>query len=264
MLIKKPLTKNFLIVLGIIGAVALNNFILGGLLQNLFFRALSRPGPWFIKQAQLLDVAKSVFIDARGLAEENRQLEEENSLLKSELVGSEVIRKENQFLRRQLKVSSRINRKLLLARIFSVNRTPASSTLLIDKGEKDGMKNGLAIVTAGNILVGVVRQVLNNSSVIWLLDDPRLTIDVRIQGTDVLGRSRGLANGSFDIELLSYTEEVEIGTPVLTAGLGGVSEALLAGEISYIGEDSGNLFQKVTAKSFFEINAGAGVFVILE
>lgn len=259
----KPPFKNAILVIAvIISVLAFNNFVFENPVQNGFHRLFSRPGSWLVRRAMLVKIIKEGWINAGNLTEENRLLREENSLQKSELAGGDILERENQFLRRQLEVGFMPERKLLLAKIFSINRTLASSTLVIDRGAKDEVKEGAAVITAGNILVGLVKQVLNDSSVIWLVDDPRLVIDVMVQGANTLGRTRGLVNGSFSIDLLTHTEEIKIGATVLTAGLGGISEALLVGEIRSIGGGAGNLFRDVRAKSFFEITSGGSVFVI--
>lgn len=259
---RNSLNRNFLIIAVIVGTVALNNFIFDNPIQNGFHRFFSRPGSWLVRQAGLVKIIKEGWINAGNLTKENRLLKEENFLLESELAGRDTLERENQFLRRQLGVGSRLETELYLSRILGVNRTPASSTLVIDKGSKDGVEAGMAVITAGNVLVGLVKQVLEDSSVIWLVDDPRLAIDVMIQGANTLGRTRGLANGSFSVDLLSHTEEIKTGAPILTAGLGSINEALLVGEISSIGDGAGDLFRDVKAKSFFEVTSGASVFVI--
>lgn len=260
----RPSFKNTtLVIIIIIGAILLDNFIFKNPIQNGFHRLFPQPGSWLLKQASLFKIIKEGWINAGNLTEKNRLLAEENFLLKSKLAGVDILEKENQFLRRQLGAGPRFGHKLLLAKIFSVNRTPASSALIIDKGAKDGVKVGMAVITASNLLVGLINQVFNDSSMVWLVDDPRLALDIVVQGANTLGRTHGLANGSFSIDFLSHTEEIKTGAAILTAGFGGISEALLVGEISSTGDKSGDLFRDVRAKSFFEISAGASVFAII-
>lgn len=263
MIIKKKFPAAFIFaIFGPAIIVVLNNFILDGQIQNKFYRLFSVPGSWLIGQARLVNIVKDGWLNADGLVRENLRLKEENTILKSALVDADILEKENQLLRRQLNVDLRQKRRLLLANIVATNRTTVSSVFIINKGSKDGIKEGLSVITAGNVLAGIVKQVFDDYSIVWMVDDPRLAMDVAISNTGILGRSRGLANGSFYVDLLTNTEEIETNAPIVKADFNDSNGALLIGQIYSIDDKSNNLFKSVKAKSFFEIASARSVFIV--
>jgi rod shape-determining protein MreC len=112
--------------------------------------------------------------------------------------------------------------------------------------------------------VGVVNEVFDNSAFILLLDDPRSTVSVRFQGSNVLAEARGDLQNNLKINEVTYKEEIKEGDMIVTSGLDGLKESLLVGRVSEVKPGSGGLFRKVAAKPMFDLSLGSELFVVLK
>lgn len=253
-----------MVVFIVVGAVFLNNFVLGSFLQNLFYKVAVKPGVFLTDKLAGLPRLSKGFLDNKAVVEENKKLEKENEILLGRIAELENLGRENEFLRKELKVAPKLGSRLLVADIFSIQRNALSSTALINKGKADGVRKSMAVIASGNILAGVVDQVFDNSALLFLLDDPRSVISVRIQETNILAEARGKLDGNFGVDLITHEEEVKEGGIIVTSGLDGLKESLLVGRISQAGTGNGGLFKEVTGKPLFDLSLGSELFVILE
>lgn len=206
----------------------------------------------------------SGFLNTREIIKENVRLREGNNSLLGYIAEIENLKRENELLRNELKIAPKLKSRLLMVDIFNIQKSALSSTALINKGEADGVKKSMAVTAGGNILIGVIDEVFENSARALLLDDPRLVISVRVQGTDVVAETRGELRNSFKIDLVTHKEEVEEGVILITSGLDGLKESLLVGRVSKVKSGSGGLFREITGEPLFDLSLGSGVFVILE
>lgn len=261
---KNPLWKILLISFAIVGAVFFNNLVLDNLAQNLFYKIAAGPGPFLAKGLAGISRLGKGFLSGRAIVEENKKLQEENRFLLGRVAEIDGLKRENEFLRNELKIAPRFENRLLLAQIFSIQKNTVSSTALINKGKADGIGKSMAVITSGNILVGVVDQTFDNSALILLLDDPRPLISIRVQGSNVLAQTKGKLDGSFKVDLVTHEEEIKEGDLIVTSGLDGLKESLLVGRVSEVKSTSAGLFKEATGKPLFDLSLGSGVFVILQ
>jgi rod shape-determining protein MreC len=260
---RKNLRKILLIVFIVAGVVFFNNSVGDNFLQNLFYRLAAKPGVLLAKGLAELSRYSKGLLNAGGIVDENRKLREENQVLLGSVAETEGLRRENDFLRSELGVVSKLESRLLMADVFSIQRTPLSSTALINKGRKDGVGERMALVARGSAFAGVVDEAFENSARVMLLDDPRLTVSVRVQGTDIIAETRGESGGKFRVNLVTHREEIGENDTLVTSGLDGLKEALPVGRVSEAGSSGGGLFRKITGEPFFDLSVGSAVFVIL-
>ena len=154
--------------------------------------------------------------------------------------------------------------QLLIVEIFSVQRNGLYSTALINKGKADGIEKSMAVITSGNILVGAISEVFDNSALVLLVDDPRSIISIRFQGSNILAEARGDLQNGLKINEVTYQEEIKEGDMIVTSGLDGLKESLLVGRVSKVKPGSGGLFREVVAKPLFDLSLGSDLFVILK
>jgi len=263
-MLKNPVGKILLLVFVVTGTVFLNNYFLGKFLQNLFYRMAAEPGIFFTRELGKLSKYGRGFLNTRAVIGENEKLREENHVLLGQAAELEGLERENEFLRNELEVAAKLQSQLQLAEIFSIQRNAVSSTALINKGEKDGVKKSMAVITSGNILTGVVSEVFDNSALILLLDDPRSVVSVRFQNSDVLAETRGDLQNKFKIDQVTHQEEVGEGDTIITSGLDGLKKSLLVGRVSKVGTGNEGLFQDIEGRPMFDLSLGVEVFVILQ
>lgn len=259
----KSFYKKFLVVALVLVVVIAASGFSGGFIQNFVYKIIQKPGGYVTDR--LLHVSKfsSKFLESRAVIEENARLREENNSIRGLAAEAEALKRENKFLRNELGVAKRLNSPLLLAQIFNIQRSGPSSTALINMGAADGVEKFLPVITAGNILVGVIGQVFKESSLVLLLDDPRVKISGRVQGSSVLTEVRGELQDNLKLGLVSNEDEINEGDSIVTSGLDGLPEALLVARVTGVDSPSGALFKNVTARPFFDPSLGSSLFVIL-
>ena len=200
----------------------------------------------------------------KRLIDENARIKEENNVLRGKLAQLENLKRENQFLRNELGVARRLDAELMIAQIFNIQRGVLSSTALINRGAENGVKKTMPLIAAGNILIGVVDRVFDNSATVLLIDDPRVKISGRVQDSRILVDALGKLQNKLALNLVAVGDEVKEGDTVVTSGLDGLPEALLVARVTKVETPSGALFKTVTAQPLFDPSLGSSLFVILK
>lgn len=179
-------------------------------------------------------------------------LYEENKALKATLdqfaqlqADYETLKKENGRLREMLNLPSTLKQyKMIAAEVVARQHDTWYSVLTVNKGEKDGIKANMAVITSKG-LVGMVESVSYFTSNIRLVSDIERT---RYISAVSMGKAEsfGIVE-SYDAErkeLILRKIPLEggllVGDPVLTSGLGGFfPKGLLIGKVTEIlpGED---------------------------
>jgi rod shape-determining protein MreC len=179
--------KKYLLVLLTVAAVfATNHYLAGDYLQDVFYRAVIGPSVFLNDRLSFVRRINGGFLKADQITKESARLKEENNILRGELAQLENLKRENQFLRDELEVARRLDAELMVAQIFNIQRGVLSSTALINKGAEDGVRKSMPLIAAGNIMIGVVDQVFDNSALVLLIDDPRVKISGRVQDSRIL------------------------------------------------------------------------------
>lgn len=256
--------KILLIVFSVTGVIFLNNYVLDNFLLNVFYLAVSKPGIFLFEKMGEASKYADDFFNRGAIVRENSELEKENNVLLGRIAELEGLKRENNFLRNELKVASRLDSRLLLAEIFSIQKNGLYSTVLINKGKADGVEKAMAVITSGNILAGVIGETFDNSALVLLIDDPRSVISVRFQESNIIAEARGNLQNGLKINEVTYQEEIKEGDIIVTNGLDGLKESLLVGRVSEVKPGSGGLFRKIAAKPLFNLSLGSGLFIILK
>jgi len=171
---------------------------------------------------------------------EYRHLKNEVGVLKARLIGLEEVIRENSRLEDLLK----FKRKLIYSSVAAsvIGRDPSywNSSMIIDKGQNDGIKLGMPVVNALGV-VGKIVEVSPKKSKVILLTDSQFSVAALIQEP----RESGLVVGTLqDVCRMRYIREsakIRVGDKVITSKLSSsFPESLLIGEIIKITEDPGS------------------------
>jgi rod shape-determining protein MreC len=164
---------------------------------------------------------------------------------------------ENESLRSQLGVPVSKNKKIVMANVVGT-----SVNLLIDKGQKDGIKEGLPVVYK-DILVGKTTKVLENSSTVLILTDPSSKVTVTTSKT----KAKGLLIGQFGVGVLMdkvVSEDVLSSEDVVvTSGEDGIIKGLLVGKIAEVKKEDAGVFQSAKISLLLDYQKLNQVFVII-
>ena len=174
---------------------------------------------------------------------------------------NESLEKEIEELKGQLELNRTLTSyKSVNATILSRNKAYWFNNMMIDKGTKDGIKEGMAVITK-NGLLGKISKAYRNSAEIKLItsDDTNYKVSVSIKMND--GENIAILNG-YDQEKgllklvgVNKTAHVEVGNEVLTSGLGGVFPGgIYIGTVENIESDKYNLSNDVYIKTTQDFN----------
>ncbi|AEE91683.1 Cell shape-determining protein MreC [Tepidanaerobacter acetatoxydans Re1] len=140
------------------------------------------------------------------------------------------------------------------------------NVILIDKGEKQGLKKDMAVITNEG-LVGSIISTTANTSKVMLITDERSSVSAMLQRT----RDNGIIKGSIDtaprgylkMDFLSQDANLVKGDIVISSGLGGlVPKGIVIGEVVETEKESYELMQYAIVKPAVDFLKLERVFVI--
>lgn len=161
----------------------------------------------------------------RDLVAENKRLREEALLLQGQQLRFEALEQENNRLRGLLDSTFKVGDQVLIAEPLLINIVPYENLLVVNKGERHGIRPGQAIVD-GKGLVGQVLRVTSRTADIVMITDPTHATPVQINRTGL--RTIAMGNGRtdrLDLPYLPGNADIEPGDLLVTSGLDGVFPA---------------------------------------
>jgi rod shape-determining protein MreC len=154
---------------------------------------------------------KNFFSDLINLGSTNSKiddLQEENADLRSRLVQMQNALGQEKQLKQALDLAGRATWRTVSARVLAQGSTTSfTHTVMIDQGSRSGIKPNMTVVN-GYGLVGVVRTVYPNGSIVLLASDPSFKIGVKIARNQSIGILTGKGSNSGFLELLDNTEKI--------------------------------------------------------
>lgn len=159
--------------------------------------------------------------DYDQLHKENRELKAQALILQRKVQKLAALSADHIRLRELLNGSELIDESVMVAEVIGVDPDPFTHELLINKGFRDGVKAGQALLDAYGVM-GQVTSVDRFSSRVLLISDARHAIPVQVNRNGV--RSIAAGKGSFtELELanLPDTADVVVGDLLVSSGLGG-------------------------------------------
>lgn len=168
--------------------------------------------------------------------------------------------KENNELRQALGLEVHEEYDLILANINSKNSF--EDIITIDKGIKDGIVEGMIVLTGEKALIGRILNVYEDFSEVRLISDTNSIIDVRVLGREEIAIVTG--NGdNLIFDFVSKDSDIQIGDVFVTSGISSdFEEGLLVGEITAIKNIASEAEEKGEAKIFFQLRDLKSVFIV--
>ncbi len=167
------------------------------------------------------DVASETLASRETLSAENAEMKQR--LLELSQVTQRFIslREENARLRSLLGSQEQVNREVLIAEITGVLPSPLRHEVIVDKGAKQGIYVGQAVVDAQG-LFGQVVEVAESSSRVLQITDSTHAVPVQVNRNDL--RVVAAGTGRLDVLELEYvpvTADIVEGDLLVSSGLGG-------------------------------------------
>lgn len=173
---------------------------------------------------------------ARGLARRNAELEKRLESAGKESVLREEEKRELVRLRRLLDFRDALGERAVTARIIGSDPSAPFSTLVIDRGATDGLREGAPVAAPAGVVGRILSVGEDHATVAWLAD-PRSRLSAYVQRTRVMGVLAG--NGDLcELKYIPPGEDVQVGDRVLTAGRGSVfPKGILVGTVKEVRKD---------------------------
>jgi len=183
------------------------------------------------------------YVALRKVQEENEQLRREIEFLRGQAADLREMAAANQRLGELLKFQGKTPSQTVAARVIGRDATNWYQGVVLDKGEQDGIRAEMGVLTLSGA-VGRVVKTRASTSVVLLITDPNNAVTSLIQRT----RDEGIIEGTFDgkarMKYIPVLSTVRVGDPVVTSGLtGGFPRGVPVGTITSIQKDEGGLFQ---------------------
>ena len=189
------------------------------------------------------------------LIRENQNLLSQQKINSSILQRYESLEQENERLKQILNAASNLDNKVEITRIISVNVNPYRHTIVIDKGERDGVYEGQVLLGTDGVIGQILHTNFLTSEAILISDsDHALPVEINRNGL----RTIVLGNGSYtklDVPYIPNNADIEIGDLLVTSGLGGkFPSGYPVARVDFIERDLSEQFYKVSAKPIAHLN----------
>ena len=162
--------------------------------------------------------------DVRNFGQSKKQITELNKqidLLKAKQVLDEDMVSQLNQLRNVLDLAGSGGYQVVAARVINRGSTETfKETLTIDVGSRSGITKNMTVISESG-LVGVVKSVTSNSSIVLLMSDPTFKVGVRIAGTQSIGVVSGQGGSTYLLQLLDATGEIKEGDALVARGSAG-------------------------------------------
>lgn len=213
-----------------------------------------------------LEGNSSFFTDITNLKEENRKLKEQNSSLEQSLRELEVIKAENATMKEYMNLSEKYSDyNAIPAYIIDKDISNFSNVIVINVGEKDGIKKDMTVI-ADKGLVGHVISVDSTSSKVEVIIDPASSVSSTISTTKDAIVCKGTLDSNSTLKATYIPVEATLvqGDSVETSGMGGIyPKGIHIGTIQEIVETKNPTDRYATIKTAVDFSTIQAVLVIM-
>jgi len=198
------------------------------------------------------------------LKKETEETRLQNQELLKELVTLKEIREENKILREALDLGLEKEFKLQIAQVIS--KDISEDSLIIDKGSKEGIEEGLPVISQQKVLWGRISEVYPNFSRVMLASNKESSFDAKLVNEEERqGVVKGTGNLKIIFDLIPQEKEIEEGNLLITTSLGGIyPEGLLIGLVKTIKKSDIEPWQQAEIQPFFDLSEAEILFIIIE
>ena len=199
----------------------------------------------------------------RGVRAQNRKLQDEIEQLRLQQVRLAEDAGQARRLQRLLGFKEQFIAKTLPAQVIGSSGSDMSRVVYIDKGEGDGVRQDMAVITADGV-VGKILRVFPTSSQVLLINDPSSGVGAILEKSRLQGVIKGTANGEVVLEKMMSDERVEPGDQLLTSGGDQIfPKGLPIGTVKSVSPGR-DVFLKIRVKPAAQLNQLEEVLVITQ
>lgn len=204
------------------------------------------------------------FQDREALREKITVLQANNMLQNIRLQKMQALERENMRLRELLGSSFRLQERVQVAELLTIDLDPFSQQVVIDKGHNYGVYVGQAVLDAKGVM-GQVTETSPISSRVVLLTDPSHSIPVQINrnGLRAVVTGRGLGE-KLQMDFLPHNADIRVGDLLVTSGLGDrFPVGYPVGEVVAVDFPQGKAFADIKVEPAANLSTSREVMLVL-
>ena len=202
------------------------------------------------------------YVYLMNTAQENEMLIGRIVDLEGKLAALAESQRENERLRQMLDFSAHTRLSGIAARVVGADASGWIGGLVIDRGSRDGIKPGMAVVHAGGV-VGQVASVGSGSARVLLVYDHSSGVDAIIESSRARGVLEGVGDTLCELKFVTKDTVVKSGDSVVTSGMDQIyPKGLRVGTVTDVATTSGALFQTIEVKPAVDFSRLEEVLVL--
>ena len=202
------------------------------------------------------------YVALQGVAQENRRLRQDLEWLQAQNNQLREAASATQRLTSLLQFKGQALPAMVAAQVIGRDATNRYRSLILNKGESDGIHADMGVITPAGV-VGRVVKTTGGTSVVLLVTDPNNAIAGLIQRTRDEGIVEGTSKGGARLKYIPMLSGVRDGDRVVTSGLvGGFPRGLAIGTVTAIDKEQGALFQTAELTPEVDVERVEEVLVI--
>ena len=230
-----------------------------------FLRTTIKPGSQVLYSISIkIGEENKEFSSTEELKKAYLDLNSELISYKAMAIDDELLKQENTELRQQLDFKIRNNYTTIGAQVIGKNIDPLGNTIIVDKGEQDGIREHYPVFTNDGVFIGKVVRVETHASIIRLINDNQSKIAATVINKD---KSIGIVEGGYGISVrmnyIPQNENVNTGETIITSGLEDFTpKGLLIGTIEAVEKEAYQPFQTAILKPLVNLEKISLVSII--
>jgi len=202
------------------------------------------------------------YINLANVHKTNQELEAENGKLKlSNSILQEKVA-EYERLKKLLRFREFSKLDSIACNVIGRNITGYLKYIIIDRGEKDGVKRKDPVISYSG-LVGMVTEVYSDTAKVEVVLNPGSNVSVINSRTRTVGIVRGDGRGTMAVDFYDRLDDVVAGDILISSGLGGVyPKGIIVGQVESVETAEIGLFKNLSLKSNVDFYKLENVLVV--
>jgi len=203
------------------------------------------------------------FRSRESLADENERLTQENLILAGKTQRLAALIADNARYRTLMNAASLVSEELIVTRIIAVSPDPVRHAVWLDKGTRNGVQVGQALLAAEGLMGQVVAVGEGNSRAL-LITDSSHAVPVQVNRNGVRGIIEGTGQLSkMTLRHLPSTTDIAEGDLLVTSGLAGrFPPGYPVAEVTQVVMAPGQSFAEVEAKPLADLDRGNYALIV--
>ena len=219
-----------------------------GALHELLFEFAGPVEKGMARGATFFSSLQKKYLGLLSVQEENERLWAELQQCRQTLAESREALATNTRLQRLLDFKTGLDQRTIAARVIGKDPSLWFRTVVIDRGSRDGVDRGMAVISSDGI-VGQVFMTSPHYAKVLLAIAPSSALDVLLQKSRVRGILKGTGKLTCRLDYILKTEKVAVGDRVVTAGYGGLfPTGLPVGTVTRVVRERRGMFLNIEVK----------------